>query len=99
MPYDMTSGLRHRQFNPLFVLRKGALFMQEAAHTISRRTLGDAAATDVWLQSKLYPDYFMNTFHFRAFVRPAVCCLEADRGTWLLCSSAEVTVERALVHN
>jgi len=68
MPYDMTSGLRHRQFNPLFVLRKGALFMQEAANTISRRSLGDAATTDVWLQSKLYPDYFMSTFHYRALL-------------------------------
>ena len=32
--------------------------MREASDTISRRSLGDAAATDVWLQSKLYPEYF-----------------------------------------
>ena len=66
LPYDMTSGLRHRQFNPLYVLRKGAMFMREAADTISRRSRGDETATDVWLQSKMYPDYFLNTFHFRA---------------------------------
>jgi hypothetical protein len=66
LPYDMTSGLRHRQFNPLYILRKGAMFVREAADTISRRSMGESAATSVWLNSKLYPDYFMSTFHYRA---------------------------------
>ncbi len=42
LPWDMTTA-GHRQFNPLFVLRRGAAFLQEAVATLQRRW----AAADV----------------------------------------------------
>jgi hypothetical protein len=39
LPYDMAT-LQHRQFNPLYVLRKGAAFMREAVDTLRRRWAG-----------------------------------------------------------
>lgn len=36
LPWDMTTP-QHRQFNPLFMLRRGAAFVQEAADTLRRR--------------------------------------------------------------
>ena len=59
----MTAALRHRQSNPLYVLSKGIQFAREAADTLARRD--QQAATDVWLDSSLYPDYYKNTFHYR----------------------------------
>lgn len=62
LPWDMvTSG--HRQFNPLFVLNKASRFMREAVGTLARRDSG--APTNVWFKSSLYPDYYLNTFHYQ----------------------------------
>ena len=60
----MTEALRHRQSNPAFVLRKTLQFVREAADTLARRNA--QASTGVWLDSPLYPDYYKNTFHYRA---------------------------------
>ena len=38
-------------------------FVSEASATLSRRAAG--TAEDVWLKSNLYPDYYLNTFHFQ----------------------------------
>ncbi len=43
-----------------------AQFVSEASATLKRRAEG--TAEDVWLKSNLYPDYYLNTFHFQ--VRP-----------------------------
>jgi ubiquinone/menaquinone biosynthesis C-methylase UbiE len=62
MPWDMTTP-GHRQYNPLFVLRKAVAFVREAADTLGRRDR--QADTSVWLDSRLYPDYYRNTFHYQ----------------------------------
>ena len=38
-------------------------FVSEASATLKRRAAG--TAEDVWLKSNLYPDYYLNTFHFQ----------------------------------
>ncbi len=38
-------------------------FLQEAADTLGRRDR--QADTSVWIDSKLYPDYYGNTFHYQ----------------------------------
>jgi ubiquinone/menaquinone biosynthesis C-methylase UbiE len=60
-PYDM--DLRHRQFNPLFILERSLRFLREAPKTLKRRTTG--VAEDIWLKSHLYPDYYMNSWHYQ----------------------------------
>lgn len=40
-----------------------AQFVSEASATLARRAAG--TAEDVWLKSNLYPDYYLNTFHFQ----------------------------------
>ena len=40
-----------------------AQFVSEASATLKRRAEG--TAEDVWLKSNLYPDYYLNTFHFQ----------------------------------
>ena len=60
-PYDM--DLRHRQFNPFFILERSRRFLREAPRTMKRRTKG--VADNVWLDSSLYPDYYMNSWHYQ----------------------------------
>lgn len=60
-PYDMS--FRHQQFNPLFVASKMRNFIREATDTLQRRT--EQRADDVWLTSKLYPQYYLNTWHYQ----------------------------------
>ena len=55
--------LRHRQFNPLFILERSLRFLREAPKTLKRRTTG--VAEDIWLKSHLYPDYYMNSWHYQ----------------------------------
>ncbi len=62
-PWDM-SELRHRQFNPLFVLDRGARFLAEARATLSRRAQG--RPDDVWLRSPLYPADYLKTWHYQS---------------------------------
>jgi len=40
-----------------------AQFVSEASATLSRRAAG--SAEDVWLKSNMYPDYYLNTFHYQ----------------------------------
>lgn len=62
LPWDMTTP-RHRQFNPLYIARKFVDFVQEASATLQRRSTGNPE--DVWLRSDMYPDYYLNTFHYQ----------------------------------
>ncbi|KAK9867234.1 hypothetical protein WJX84_008109 [Apatococcus fuscideae] len=61
MPWDMTPG--HRQFSPSYVLNKASRFLTEAFQTLDRRDLGKP--DPVWMQSGMYPDYYLNTFHYQ----------------------------------
>merc|ERR1719327_1558619 len=54
---------RHRQFDPMFVLERSRRFLKEASATLKRRSEGKAE--DVWLRSRLYPEYYMNTWHYQ----------------------------------
>ena len=40
-----------------------AQFVAEASATLGRR--GRGQPEDVWLKSPLYPDYYLNTFHYQ----------------------------------
>ncbi|KAK9815790.1 hypothetical protein WJX72_009506 [[Myrmecia] bisecta] len=62
LPWDMTT-LTHRQYNPLFVARRGLQFLAEAANTLSRRLEGKPEP--VWLDSAMYPEYYLNTWHYQ----------------------------------
>lgn len=76
-PYDMDP--RHRQFNPAFVADKSLRFASEARSTLRKHAAatkqrlareGEGSAptseeTRVWLSSPLYPDYYLNTFHWQ----------------------------------
>eukprot|EP00191_Tetraselmis_sp_GSL018_P014080 CAMPEP_0177587304 /NCGR_PEP_ID=MMETSP0419_2-20121207/5565_1 /TAXON_ID=582737 /ORGANISM="Tetraselmis sp., Strain GSL018" /LENGTH=470 /DNA_ID=CAMNT_0019077315 /DNA_START=166 /DNA_END=1579 /DNA_ORIENTATION=+ len=62
LPWDMTT-LSHRQYNPLFVLGKASEFLEEASLTLGRRKA--QKQEPVWLQSDLYPDYYVSTFHYQ----------------------------------
>ena len=73
LPWD--ASVRHRQSNPLFVANKVRNFIGEAAKTLKRRV--DQQAEDVWMKSRLYPDYYMNTWHYQS-------------DGWLSSESAEV---------
>ena len=44
-------------------------FVSEASATLKRRAEG--TAQDVWLKSNLYPDYYLNTFHFQVRRSPS----------------------------
>lgn len=66
-PYDMDP--RHRQFNPAFVADRTVRFLSEAKSTLEKHTSSakQEHPTDskVWLNSPLYPDYYLNTFHYQ----------------------------------
>lgn len=62
LPWDMTT-LRNRQYDPLHVLSTAATFATEASNTLVRRFGG--APEKVWLQSSMYPEYYLNTFHYQ----------------------------------
>lgn len=38
-------------------------FLREATSTLERRSRG--TPEDVWLKSPLYPQYYLNTFHYQ----------------------------------
>lgn len=66
LPWDMvTSG--HRQFNPLYIAAKGRLMLSEAVSTLTRR-YASGSSTNVWMDSSLYPSYYLNTFHYQVCV-------------------------------
>ena len=62
LPWDM--DLTHRQFNPLFILRRGVQFMTEATDTLARRERG--YPDDVWFKSAFLPKYYDTTFHYQS---------------------------------
>lgn len=67
LPWDMTT-LRNRQYDPRHVLSTAATFATEASNTLRRRFGG--APEKVWLQSSMYPDYYLKTFHYQARASP-----------------------------
>ena len=71
LPWDMTTR-GHKQWNPAAMLTAFGTFVREAASTLERRNRG--SPDDVWLRSPLYPEYYLNTFHYqvqphRPFIR------------------------------
>lgn len=44
-------------------------FVTEASATLKRR--GTGTPEDVWLKSPLYPQYYLNTFHYQVAPPPA----------------------------
>lgn len=61
LPWDM--DLRHRQFHPTFILDRTARFISEAVGTLRRRRVG--RPDEIWLNSELYPDYYLQTWHYQ----------------------------------
>lgn len=75
LPWDMTT-LRNRQYDPRHVLSTAATFATEASNTLRRRFGG--APEKVWLQSSMYPDYYLNTFHYQVrlpLLSDFCCCV------------------------
>lgn len=62
LPWDMTT-LRNKQYDPLYILRTAVSFAQEASNTMHRRFR--EKPEQVWMQSSMYPDYYLKTFHFQ----------------------------------
>lgn len=62
LPWDMTT-LRNKQYDPLYILRTAVSFAQEASNTLHRRFR--EKPEQVWMQSSMYPDYYLKTFHFQ----------------------------------
>ncbi|DBB16477.1 TPA: hypothetical protein ACH3X3_014754 [Trebouxia sp. C0006] len=62
LPWDMTS-LRNKQYDPLHVMRTALTFASEASSTMQRRMRG--SPDRVWLDSSMYPSYYLNTFHYQ----------------------------------
>ena len=75
-PYDMTE-LRHRQYDPMFVAKKTARFISRRRRPCARtrarartdpdadRTRPEEEMTRVWMDSPMYPDYYLKTFHWQ----------------------------------
>ncbi len=65
LPWDMTS-LRNKQYDPLHVVRTAITFASEASSTMQRRMRG--SPDRVWLDSSMYPSYYLNTFHYQVII-------------------------------
>jgi len=68
LPWDMTS-LRNKQYDPLHVMRTALTFASEASSTMQRRMRG--SPDRVWLDSSMYPSYYLNTFHYQVMIELA----------------------------
>lgn len=68
LPWDMTS-LGNKQYDPLHVMRTALSFASEASSTMQRRMRG--SPDRVWLDSSMYPSYYLNTFHYQVMVELA----------------------------
>ena len=65
LPWDMTTP-GHRQYNPLFVLRQAALYLQEAPEVLGRRHQPEGKVGQLpYERSNMYPSYYQNNFHFQ----------------------------------
>jgi hypothetical protein len=62
LPWDMTT-LRNKQYDPLHLMRTALTFASEASSTMHRRMRG--SPDRVWLDSSMYPSYYLNTFHYQ----------------------------------
>lgn len=70
--------LRNKQYDPFHVLRTVSTFASEASNTLRRRFRG--SPDKVWLQSSMYPDYYLNTFHYQVGIGSAICA-----ANWYIC--------------
>lgn len=61
-PWDMFTP-SHRQYTPQYAGEKTVRFINEAIGTLGRRA--NEKQPGIWLDSKLYPDYFKNDFHYQ----------------------------------
>ena len=71
LPWDMTT-LRNRQYDPFHVLSTISTFASEASNTLRRRFRG--APEKVWMQSSMYPEYYLNTFHYQVCLLACFFC-------------------------
>lgn len=62
MPWDMTT-MTHRQYNPLYIMQRSAMFVGEAVSTLRRRVRSTSVGP--WLKSPMYPEYYLNDFHYQ----------------------------------
>lgn len=74
MPWD--ASLTHRQSNPFFILRQTLALAAEAPKVMSK-TVQKQPQISNWLHSKLFPQYYTETFHYQT-------------DGWLSSSSADV---------
>lgn len=84
LPWDMTT-LRNRQYDPFHVLSTVSTFAAEASNTLRRRFRG--SPDKVWLQSSMYPEYYLNTFHYQTdgwFSEKSASIYEASTETLFL---------------
>ncbi len=56
---------KHRQNNPINMVRSFVRFVRNARETLGKRENADSTDTSVWLDSAVFPDYYRNTFHFQ----------------------------------
>lgn len=65
LPWDMTTP-RNRQYDPLHMLSTVVSFATEASDALRRSMAG--TPEKVWLQSSMYPQYYLNTFHYQVML-------------------------------
>ena len=65
LPWDMTTP-GNKQYDPVHVMRIAVAFASEASNTLQRRMRG--SPDRVWLDSPMYPEYYLNTFHYQVTV-------------------------------
>ena len=66
-PWDMK--LNHRQSSPVNVLTQSGRFVNEAIATLARRERSTDEDKMIWIKdrdSKLYPAYYQNAFHYQS---------------------------------
>jgi hypothetical protein len=72
-PWDMEAKRGNRSWNPLFIIDSHFRYMRNALSTLEKRrkSASESVPTNVWMNgsSALYPDYYLNTFHFQASAR------------------------------
>lgn len=70
LPWDMTTP-RNRQYDPLHMMSTVVSFATEASDALRRSVAG--APEKVWLQSSMYPQYYLNTFHYQVTLLLLTC--------------------------
>lgn len=64
MPWDMVS-LNHRQYSLGFNISRSLANMVEMSAIMQKRQTRNGQPSGVWFQSPLYPQYYINDFHYQ----------------------------------